>query len=422
MTAPAITTTLPMMCEVRRRLPSGDPVDIPVVLRVEWERLNLAEQVHGKSIALGFGSRGVASIDVVARELVAIVRESGGEPFIVPAMGSHGGATPAGQLEVLDSLGISEAKSGCPVRATMETVRVGETAKGVSAHVGRYAYDADGIIVVNRVKPHTDFRASTESGLVKMLGLGLGKEDGASTIHRRGVRGLREDLPQVTRVLLNKLNIICGIATVEDSYHRPVMLQALPPATFITGEEALLEQARTFMPRLPVDSVDVLVVDYIGKEISGTGMDTNVIGRLRIEGEPESPDPPTVQTIVTLDLTEASHGNALGVGLSDFTTQRLLDKIDFPLMAKNVFTSGFLMRGNVPLVYATPAAAVEAAIAHVYRENPAERTNARVVHIRDTMHLETVRVSANLLDAVRQRDDFISSTDPTPMHFEPFEG
>lgn len=418
MTTPTITTTLPLMCEVQRRLPSGDPVDIPVALRVEWARLGLAERVRGKKIALGFGSRGVAAIDEIARELVALVRKSGGEPFIVPAMGSHGGATPEGQIDVLASLGISEAASGCPVRATMDTVQVGKTADGVPVYIGRYAYEADGFIIVNRVKPHTDFHGPTESGLVKMLGIGLGKESGASTIHRRGLRGLREDLPKVTDVLLNTVNLICGIATVEDSYHNAVMLQVLPVPELVAGEMALLKKARGFMPRLPVDEIDVLIVDQIGKDIAGTGMDTNIIGRLRIEGEPEPATPPDIKTIVTLDLTDASHGNALGVGLSDFTTRRLFDKIDIDLMTKNVFTSSFLRRGHIPLVYPTAAEAIDAALNHVFREHPERRADARVVRIQDTLHLEIVSVSPNLLDEIQARGDVISTSEPRPMQFD----
>lgn len=421
MSIPTVTTTLPLMAQLTRRLPSGAPVDIVAEMRAAWEQYTLAEEVNGKRIALGFGSRGVANIDQIARELAALVRESGGDPFIVPAMGSHGGATADGQLDVLASLGITEAQVGCPVHATMETVQVGTTDDGVPVYVGRYAYEADAIMVNNRVKPHTDFRGPTESGLVKMLGIGLGKEDSASTIHRRGLYGLKNDIAKATTVLLEKLNILGGFATVEDSYHETVILQFIPAASLFDDEAALLAQARTFMPSLPVDELDVLIVDYIGKEISGTGMDTNIIGRLRIEGEPELTPTPRINTIVTLDVTDASHGNALGVGLSDFTTRRLLNKIDFDLMTKNVYTSGFPLRGYIPLVFPTPTAAVDAAIGHVFRRNPEERHQARVMRIRDTMHLETIQVSANLLDALRARPDFVSATDPLPLHFDEFE-
>lgn len=417
MTAPSETTTetmLPLVCDVTRQLPRGQPVNIAQRLRDEWGRAQLAEQVAGKRIALGFGSRGVAAIHEIAKYLVQLVRESGGEPFIVPAMGSHGGATPAGQIEVLASLGISEATVGCPVRATMETHHVGDTDDGIPAHVGRLAYEADGIILVNRVKPHTDFRGRTESGIVKMLGIGLGKEAGAKTIHQRGVTGLIEDLPRVTQVLLDQLNILCGIITVEDAYHQPVILRALSPHTLFEEEAAALAEARTLMPALPVDDIDVLVVDWLGKEISGTGMDPNIIGRMRIDGIPE-PASPQVRFIVVLDVTAASHGNALGIGLADFTTQRLLDKIDFPLMVKNVYTSSFLRRGHIPLVFPDAVQAIDAAVRDVMRAKSIPRDAVRLVHIRDTMHLETVAVSPNLLPEITGRGDFISASEPHPL-------
>lgn len=416
MALPLTRTRLPMMCAVQRSLPRGEPVDIHTRMAAEWARLKLGDQVRDKHIALGFGSRGVAEIATIAQELVTLVKMSGGHPFIVPAMGSHGGATPQGQIEVLNSLGITEEAVGCPIRATMETVVLGETENGVPVYTDRYAAEADGVIIVNRVKPHTDFHSETESGLVKMLAIGLGKEDGASTIHQRGVRGLIEDLPQVAAIVQRELKLICGFATVEDGYHRPVELKALAPETLVEEEKALLKTAHALMPRLPVEDIDVLIVDWLGKDISGCGMDTNIIGRLRIDGLPE-PESPRIKAIVVLDVTEASHGNALGIGLAEFITQRLFDKIDFPLMSKNVFTSGFLRRGYVPMVYPTAEEAVEAAIDHVYRANPQQRDQARVVRIRDTMTLETTFVSENLGDEIRGKRDFIHMNNPQFLQF-----
>src|SRR5690606_9310298 len=406
-----ITTRIPPLATVRRRLPAGEPVDIDATLSREWQRLNLADQVRGKRIAIGIGSRGVAGVVTIARRLVALVRDSGGEPFIVPAMGSHGGATPEGQIEVLAGLGVTEASAGCPVRATMETVVLGETADGFPLHFDRYAAEADGLIIANRVKIHTDFHGPHESGLLKMLAIGLGKENGAARIHSYGVHGLRDIMPEVARALLPKINLVAGIATVEDGYHRPVLLEVLRPDNLIEREQALLDEARRLMPRLPVDDIDVLIVDLMGKDISGAGMDTNVIGRWRIAGEPE-PDAPRVKALVVLDLTEASHGNATGVGLADFTTRRLLDKIDFPVFTKNIFTSGFPLRGYIPLVYETDEAAIDAALTHVFRANPSGRGSARVMRIRSTLDLETVQVSPSLLDEVRASEGFIEADEP----------
>ncbi|MBZ0301956.1 MAG: DUF362 domain-containing protein [Anaerolineae bacterium] len=411
-----IETRIPALCTVRRRLPEGVPVDVDATLNQQWTAQNLAEQVRGKRIAIGIGSRGVAAIPAIARRLVALVKQSGGEPFIVPAMGSHGGATPAGQIEVLAGLGVTEASVGCPLRATMETVILGETADGFPLHFDRNVAEADGFILANRVKIHTDFHGPHESGVLKMLAIGLGKENGAARIHSFGVHGLRSIMPEVAKGLLERVNLIAGVATVEDGYHRPVRLEVLRPQELVAGEQRLLDEARRLMPRLPVDDIDVLVVDLMGKDISGAGMDTNIIGRWRIAGEPE-PEAPRVKALVVLDLTEASHGNATGVGLADFTTRRLLDKIDFPIFTKNVFTSGFPLRGYIPLVYETDEAAIDAALTSVFRPNPPGRAGARVVRIGSTLDLEEVQVSPNLLDEVRAEPGFINASESEPLHF-----
>lgn len=407
------TLSIPALCSVHCRLPEGIPVDLEARLSSEWSRLSLSEQVRGKRIALGIGSRGVANIATIARQVVRLIRESGGEPFIVPAMGSHGGATPEGQIDVLEGLGVTPETVGCPILATMDTVIMGYTKESVPAHLDRHVAEADGFILVNRVKPHTDFHGPHESGLIKMLAIGLGKERGASAIHSYGVMGLRDYIPAVARVLLAKSKWIAGFATVEDGYHRTVALEGFDAATLIAGEQRLLAQAHELLPRLPVDDIDVLIVDEIGKNISGAGMDTNVIGRWRIEGEAE-PDAPRVQALVVLDLTSPSHGNAVGTGLADFTVRRLVDKIDFEITTRNVYTSGFLIRGQIPLVFATDGEAIEAAIDHVYRSHPAQRAEARIMRIRNTLELEHLWVSPNLVGEVR---GLIEAGEAEPLTF-----
>jgi Lactate racemase N-terminal domain len=392
---------------VKRRLPSGEPVDLVAAIDREWERLGLADKARGKRIAIGIGSRGVAGIAIIARELVSLVRRSGGEPFIVPAMGSHGGATPQGQLGVLESLGITESSVGCPLRATMDTVTLGQTASGLPVYFDRFVAEADGLIIANRVKIHTDFHGATESGLLKMTAIGLGKERGASLVHSYGVRGLRDFIPEIAQAALEKINLLAGFATVEDGYHRLVHLEAFRAGEIAAGERRLLDMARSLSPSLPVDDIDVLIVDQIGKEISGAGMDTNVIGRWFIEGEPE-PDRPRIKAIVVLDLTDATHGNATGIGLADFTVRRVMDKIDFALTTKNIFTSGFLQRGRIPLVFETDAEAIDAALFHVFRANPQARPNARVMRIRNTLELEELWITPNLIDEVKAAPGFIS--------------
>jgi len=331
-------------------------------------------------------------------------------------MGSHGGATPEGQTEVLAGLGITEDSVECAIRATMRTVLIGHTENGHPAYLDRNVAEAGGFFIINRVKPHTDFHAKHESGLLKMLAIGLGKEDGASFMHSTGTQGLKTYMPEVGAYLLEHTNLIAGLATVEDGYHQPVHLRVLTPDALISGELELLDKARQLMPRLPVDEIDLLIVDRLGKDISGTGMDTNVIGRIYIPGEAE-PESPNVKALIILDVSEASHGNAIGVGLADFTVERLLKKIDFPQMTKNVFTSGFLERGRIPLVFQTDEAAIEAALSHVFRANIDLIQQARVMRISDTLNLEQVWVSQALLDEVQSSEGFLEAAPPEPLIF-----
>jgi hypothetical protein len=404
----------PLFWKVKRSLPGPAPIDAPAALSSEWDRLGLDGRVAGKSIALGLGSRGISDLVPMARALVDRVKAAGGEPFIVPAMGSHGGATAEGQAEVLAGLGITADSMGCPIKATMDTVELGTTAGGLPARLDRHAAEADGILFLNRVKRHTSFHGPLESGLHKMLAIGLGKEKAATLLHARGPDSLRDDMPEVARALLRMAKVLAGFGVVEDGHHRIVAARGLAPAEMEAGERELLEISRALSPGLPFGEVDVLVVDEMGKDISGTGMDTNVIGRLRIAGRPE-PDSPRVKALVALDLTEATHGNALGIGLADFTVRALLDKVDWRLTAANVLASGFLERGKVPLVLPDPAEALAAAIGHVHRGDPEGWRKARVLRIRNTLALEEFRVSESLLEEARAMPGFLEATGPEPF-------
>lgn len=400
---------LPKFYQVKRSLQGLPPIDAPAAIDAEWDRLAL--DVVGKRIAIGVGSRGITDLKAMVRRLVDRVKSSGGIPFIVPAMGSHGGATAAGQLEVLESLGITVASMGCPLQATMDTVIAGHTAGGLPAHFDAAAFASQGILLINRVKMHTSFHGKLESGIHKMLAIGMGKERAATLLHSRGPDGLRDDMPEVARVLLSKLPFLAGFGVVEDGTHRPVALKGLTAADAEEGESELLRLSKSLAPGLPFADLDVLVIDAMGKDISGTGMDTNVIGRLRIPGKPE-PASPRVKAIVVCDLTEATHGNALGMGLADFTTQKVAGKVDFRLTAKNVLASGFLERGRVPLVLEDEAEALRAAIAHVFRENPEAKAGVRVVRIRSTLELEAFSVSENLIAEARKLPGYLSDSGP----------
>lgn len=412
------SSVLPPLSTIKRRLPAGDPVDVERTLECAWSERGLAGQAAGKSVAIGIGSRGVARIDEIAACLARLVRESGGRPFIVPAMGSHGGGTAEGQLEVLAGLGVTEERVGCPLRATMDVVVAGRTEQGWPLHLDRNVAEADALIVANRIKVHTDFHGPHESGLIKMLAIGLGKERGAAWIHRYGVPGLREMMPQIGVALLQHVNLLAGVATIEDGYHRPVELKVFGAEDLVAGEQSMLQRSRELMPRLPVDDIDLLVIDRMGKEISGAGMDTNIIGRWMMEGEPE-PEAPRVRAIVVLDLTEATHGNATGVGLADFMPRRLFEKIDLPLTNLNVFTSGGLLRGKLPMIYEDDEETIDMALRHLFRKNPEDRETARVVRIGSTLDLETVQVSPGILRDIEDAPDLISATEPcTPEWYD----
>ena len=408
--------TIPTLYPVKQRLPKGDPLDIGQTLDAEWRRLGLAEGVRSKRIALGFGSRGIASIDVIARKLVALVKESGGQPFIVPAMGSHGGGTPAGQIEVLDGLGISEATMGCPIHATMEVVNTGMTPVGLPAYIDRNVAEADGLIITNRTKVHTDFHGPHESGLLKMLAVGLGKETGARTIHQQGVVGLRDYMPAIAQHLLGSINFVAGFGIVEDGYHSVAQLEGFTADTVVAGDQRLLQRSRELMPSLPVDEIDVLIIDEMGKDISGAGMDTNIIGRWMVEGEPE-PESPRIKRIAILDLTPASHGNATTYGLADFMSRRLFDKIDFPITMKNMFTSGFLKRCRMPLVFESDEETIKASLFDAFRADPSQCANARVVRIKNTLALENLWVSANIAAELNGRDTVTVSDKAASLAF-----
>jgi hypothetical protein len=414
-----MASSLPPFIRVKRSLSAMDAIDVEAAMTGEWDRLALAERVAGKRIALGVGSRGIQDLERMVKRLVDLVKGAGGQPFIVPAMGSHGGATPEGQKEVLASLGITEAAMGCPIEATMDTVVLGTSPGGLPAHFDRLAAAADGVMLVNRVKMHTSFHGDLESGLHKMLAIGMGKENAAVLLHSKGPDGLRDLMPEVARVLLTKVNFLAGFGVVEDGYHRPVALKGLPPGEIDAGEKELLRLARSLAPGLPLREIDVLLVDEIGKDVSGTGMDTNVIGRLRIAGQPE-PEWPKAKAIAVFGLTEATHGNALGIGLADFTTRRAAEAIDWRLTAKNVLTSGFLERGRVPLALADEAEALEAALTYVFRNRPGDRAGARVLRIRNTLHLEDFQVSANLEEEIRKIPGFLEASAPQPFQAHPW--
>lgn len=403
-----------MMIRVRQRLYDRVLIDLDSVVIRQVEQRLTGRVKPGQQIAIAVGSRGVANIARIARSTAEAVRRVGGIPFVVPAMGSHGGATAEGQVAVLESLGVTEAFIRCPIRSSMEVVQIGSTDDGMPVYLDRNAASADGIIVINRVKKHTDFHGEIESGLMKMICIGLGKKAQADLVHSYGAPGLRRYVPMVARVTLARAPILLGIATLENGYEETAEIATFEASEIEPGEKRLLRKNKRTYPGLPFDEVDVLVVDRIGKEISGTGMDTNVIGRIRIAGEPE-PTRPRIKTIVALSLTEASHGNAVGLGLADLISRRLRDEMDDEATAINVVTSGFLDRGKVPVTLPNDRAAIETAL---QRLSPEARRRPRVVRILDTLHVADLDVSEALLDEVGRNPNLSVVGSPRPMTFD----
>lgn len=383
------------MHKVRRRFDAPKLDDVAAAVRNELQASGTRFK-PGERIAIGCGSRGISNLTLVVATLVEEIRRAGAEPFIVPCMGSHGGANAEGQTQVLSDYGIDEERVGAPVRSSMETVELPSDNLPHPLYMDRLAYESDGVILVNRIKPHTDFHANIESGIMKMAVIGLGKHDQADTMHRYGVRGLKELLVPAARGILACGKIRAGVALVENAYDETMIVRVLPAELIESEEVKLLDVARDAMPQLPLDSIDVLVIDEMGKNISGVGMDPNIIARIRIPGEPEQ-EKPWITRVVCTDLTSESHGNALGVGLADLITRRLYDKIDFAAMNPNLFTSTFLERGKIPPVLPTSAEAVGYAMRTCAVPDPSE---VQILRIRNTLHIGELWVSENALDNV----------------------
>jgi hypothetical protein len=388
---------LPSFVRVRYE-PSTETVADPAgAAREELDALDLEGLPDGATVAVGVGSRGIHAIDDIAQGVVAELGERGFDPVVIPAMGSHGGASAEGQRSVLESLGITEASLGAPIDARieverLETVTVGETEMDV--YFSTAALDADAVLVVNRVKAHTNFTGAIESGLSKMAVVGLGKQRGAKTFHSTAIaEGYVETLRAALSVVESRTPLVGGVALVENFHERIGHVEAVPAGSFVGREPALLERAYEEMPTLPVDDIDLLVVDELGKEISGAGMDTNVIGRYRVLNAPD-PETPNISIIYARSLTEATNGNGIGIGLADLTRQAALDQLDLQKTYANAFTSGSLAKAKLPVVAPDDEFALRTAFAALGGYDP---ESVRVLWIRNTRDLVELRVSEAVL-------------------------
>jgi hypothetical protein len=407
----------PRMVRIRQLFDVPSPVeDIPHAVRHAMGSLRPALNIKpGETAAITTGSRGVANIAVITKTLIEELKDMGARPFIVPAMGSHGGATADGQLAVLRHLGITEDSMGVPVRSSMEVIQIGETL-GFPVYIDKIASEADHIALVARIKPHTDFKGGIESGFYKMMAIGLGKHKGAATYHRAFVQhGYPKVLENVGREVLRRAKIAFGLGIVENAYGQTSKIEAVLPDEMEQKEKELLRFAKSWMMKLPFDEIDVLIVDELGKDISGSGMDTNVIGRFS-HGFNE-PYGPKIVRIVALDLSKGTYGNALGIGAADFTTKRLVKKIDRQATYVNAFTSQAPEAAKVPPYFNTDREAVDAALDTI---GLIERHAAKVIRIRNTLLLGEVDVSEAYLPLLKERKDLVMLRGPEELQFDQY--
>lgn len=401
MTVAAIVGKLPIpkMCKVRQIFDDYKIDNIENEIKATLKRKGTLERVKsGDKIAITAGSRGIANIDRIIKTVVDEVKRAGAKPFIVPAMGSHGGATAQGQVEVLASYNITESTMGCPIKASMETVKVGVSQYGKQVHIDKNAYKADGIIVIGRIKPHTCFHGKYESGLVKMITIGLGKQSGAENCHADGFPYMEQNICAIAKVALETTNIIFGIAVVENAYEQTRTIKAVPSEDIFNEEPVLLDEARKNMPSILFDEFDVLVVDEIGKNISGDGMDPNITGTF---GLPDLSGGANKQRIVVLDLTEETYGNSMGLGLADFSVQRAFDKLEFEKTYPNALTSTMTPMAKIPMIMANDKLAIQAAILTCNKIN---YNNPRIVRIKNTLSIGEIYISESLVKEVEENN------------------
>jgi len=382
---------LPPFRWITQRLSHDHLRDIPTAVRQQLAAV-LPSFLPGQQVAITAGSRGVTNIPIILRAACEAVRAAGGEPFLVPAMGTHGGATAAGQVELLASLGVTEESVGAPIRSSMDVVVVGRTPRGTEVYMDRIASEADAVLLVERIKPHTDFTGRYESGLCKMMAIGLGKAAGALRIHSLGSNGLRDEIPEVARVMLAARPIVAGLAIIENALGQTEQVVALRSHEILEREPALLEQVKRHMAGFPFPEADIVLLDWVGKDISGTAMDSKTVGRISIAGVAD-PERPRIGCLAALDLTDVSHGNATGIGLADVTTERLARKVDMQALRINSMASGFWQRAKMPMPLQSDAEVLQTAI----RVSGRPASQMRICRARDTLHLERMVVSEPLL-------------------------
>lgn len=405
----------PAIYRIKQTFPRMIVQDIPAAVIDELQRMPSDKIRHGDRVAISAGSRGISQLPLILQTIVSYLRSIGAEPFIFPAMGSHGGATAEGQLRLLKKSGIDESSVGAPVISSMNAVEIGKTSDGVPVFIDENAYRSDHIVVVNRVKPHTKFKAPIESGLMKMMAIGMGKQKGADLYHKAAVQfGFAEIIVGAGREVLKKAPVFCGIGIVENAYHETAKIAALRPEDLEKEEMDLLALSKRLMPGLPFNEIDLLIVDEMGKNISGTGMDPNITGRNRdILGT--FSHPVKVKRLFVRDLTDKSGGNATGLGLADITTQRLVDKINYESTYRNCITAISLEKAAVPMYFKSDRQAMEVALGSIGLTPPEE---GRIVRIVNTLQLDELEVSETYYPQIIEQQNLEVLSGPYQWTFD----
>ncbi|WP_145020021.1 lactate racemase domain-containing protein [Paenibacillus sp. Y412MC10] len=404
---------IPKIAKVNVRFNDEQIVDLGGDLGAKLRQPHIMEKVKpGMEIAIAVGSRGLDRIVELTAVTVKVLKEAGAKPFIVPSMGSHGGATAEGQREVLAHLGVTEESAGCEIRSSMEVVQLGALPNGLPVYLDKYAAAADGIVVINRIKPHTAFRGPVESGIMKMISIGLGKQKGAEACHQLGFKYMAENVPAMAKMIMEKKPVLFGVATIENAFDKVAVVEVLTPEEITDKEPQLQLRAKELLPKLFFDQLEVLIIDEIGKNISGDGMDPNITGRYPT---PYAHGGPDVNKMVVLDLTLQTEGNANGVGTADFTTQRLVDKMDLEVTYANGLTSTVVAPTKIATTLPNDKEAIQAA---VKTSNVLDFNQAKIVRIKNTLVLSQIEVSEALFEYVKQHPQMELASEPYDLSFD----
>jgi len=404
--------------EIPRMVKCEQLFERPLIRDIDQELINklyqkkaLSNIKKDQNIAITVGSRGIANLPFIIKTLIREIKKIGARPFLVPAMGSHGGATAEGQKSMLEGMGFSEEYVGVPIKSSMEVVQIGTSANNLPVYMDKFAYNADSTIIINRIKPHVSFRGDYESGLIKMITIGLGKQKGADVCHNLGFGMMAENIVDIARVTLEKSNIIFGIGILENAYHETCKIETLRTDEIENREPYLQKEAKRLAPKLYFDKFDVLIIDEIGKDISGTGFDTNLVGRYNNKFISGGPD---ITRVAVLDLTEKSHGNGNGIGLVDFTTKRFFEKMIFEQTYPNSLTSTVPSSVKIPMVLKSDKQVIQACIK---TSNILNREKVKMVRIKNTVEMGEIEITCNLLDVVRTNEKLNILSEPYFLKF-----